>query len=229
LGRSFLSFVRRSYKRVLLFIALIFVVILIIGNGIWFLEKQDGVFDSSYSKGIFESVWWAFITMTGIGYSSYVPQTVAGKIMAIFLMLSGLSLFGLLSAVLVSFFTSTKVKYNIDSPKDLVGKKVATQRHTLAVGELKKMELRIAKMAEMDAACRLLKKHKVDAVVFDTPALLNYIKKARDKNLVLVAQFVPQKYSFAFPDKSPLRELVNRKLLKLRETGEYDSIYQKWF
>jgi ABC-type amino acid transport substrate-binding protein len=38
-----------------------------------------------------------------------------------------------------------------------------------------------------------------------------------------------QYYGFMFPEGSELRETVNRALLKLKEDGTYDGIYDKWF
>jgi glutamine transport system substrate-binding protein len=38
-----------------------------------------------------------------------------------------------------------------------------------------------------------------------------------------------QYYGFMFPVGSELREAVNRTLLKLKEKGAYDRIYEKWF
>ncbi|HLR67859.1 potassium channel family protein [Virgibacillus alimentarius] len=38
---------------------------------------------------IFEGVWWAFVTGATVGYGDYVPLTVMGKIIGIFLILSG--------------------------------------------------------------------------------------------------------------------------------------------
>ena len=38
-----------------------------------------------------------------------------------------------------------------------------------------------------------------------------------------------QAYRIAFPEGSELREYVNRALLRISETGEYDAIYARWF
>ena len=39
----------------------------------------------------------------------------------------------------------------------------------------------------------------------------------------------PQAYGIAFPAGSELREPVNRELLRLEQTGEYDRIHRRWF
>ena len=41
--------------------------------------------------------------------------------------------------------------------------------------------------------------------------------------------FAPEKLGFAFPEGSPLRDPVNRILLRLIEDGEYERIAQRYF
>jgi voltage-gated potassium channel len=50
-----------------------------------------------------DSLWWALVTITTVGYGDMVPVTVVGRVSAAFLMLSGLALLGVLAASLSSF------------------------------------------------------------------------------------------------------------------------------
>lgn len=49
-------------------------------------------------------IWWAWQTVTTVGYGDTVPNTVLGKIFASFLMLIGVGLFSLVSANLAAYF-----------------------------------------------------------------------------------------------------------------------------
>lgn len=49
-----------------------------------------------------ESVWWAFCTITTVGYGDYVPVTVPGRIAAVVLMGGGVVLVGLIVATISS-------------------------------------------------------------------------------------------------------------------------------
>src|SRR6478736_1953406 len=51
-----------------------------------------------------DSLWWAIVTLTTVGYGDIVPVTTTGRIAAIMIMLTGVSVLGLLAGTLASFF-----------------------------------------------------------------------------------------------------------------------------
>jgi voltage-gated potassium channel len=53
-----------------------------------------------------DAIWWAFVTITTIGYGDYYPVTFEGRAIAVVLMLSGLALVSLITISLGSWFLS---------------------------------------------------------------------------------------------------------------------------
>jgi voltage-gated potassium channel len=51
-----------------------------------------------------DALWWAFATITTIGYGDHYPMTVSGRIVAVILVVFGLSFFGTFTAYVASFF-----------------------------------------------------------------------------------------------------------------------------
>ncbi|MFC7899565.1 potassium channel family protein [Streptomyces griseoincarnatus] len=51
-----------------------------------------------------DAVWWAFTTMTTVGYGDMAPTTGWGRILAIGLMLSGIALLGVVTANIAAWF-----------------------------------------------------------------------------------------------------------------------------
>ncbi len=51
-------------------------------------------------------MWWAIETVTTVGYGDIVPDQTAGKVIAAFLMLGGLSLLSVVTAAITSGFVS---------------------------------------------------------------------------------------------------------------------------
>ncbi len=71
-------------------LATILIIVLISGNLIYYLEPET--FPNAYI-----GCWWSLVTMTTVGYGDMVPVTVAGKIEAAVLMLTGVTMFALLT------------------------------------------------------------------------------------------------------------------------------------
>ncbi len=50
-----------------------------------------------------EVLWWALVTMTTVGYGDFDPVTVEGRIIAVFVMVGGISLLGVITATIASW------------------------------------------------------------------------------------------------------------------------------
>jgi voltage-gated potassium channel len=51
-----------------------------------------------------DALWWAFATITTIGYGDFYPVTFGGRLVAVVLVIFGLSFFGTFTAYVASFF-----------------------------------------------------------------------------------------------------------------------------
>ncbi len=59
-----------------------------------------------------DGLWWAFVTTTTVGYGDLSPNTTAGRVIAVFLMLIGIGLVSSLTSTITGyFFTSKKISY----------------------------------------------------------------------------------------------------------------------
>eukprot|EP00794_Sanderia_malayensis_P019105 gene19105-21021_t len=67
---------------------------------IWILDswKNKEEFPSPFYRGIYEGVWWAYITMTTVGYGDKAPKTLPSKIFAILWVTVGISMTGIFTA-----------------------------------------------------------------------------------------------------------------------------------
>ncbi len=61
------------------------------------------------------AVWWAFCTVTTVGYGDYVPITIPGRVAAVFLMAGGVVLVGLVVATISSFVVERATRGHDDA------------------------------------------------------------------------------------------------------------------
>ena len=59
---------------------------------------------ASTIHGFGDSLWWAFTTVSTVGYGDSYPVTTAGRLVAAALMIVGVSLFGVVTASLATYF-----------------------------------------------------------------------------------------------------------------------------
>ncbi|MGR2752821.1 potassium channel family protein [Agromyces arachidis] len=50
-----------------------------------------------------EGLWWAFVTITTVGYGDYFPVTPTGQLVAVAIMIGGIALIGVVTATLASW------------------------------------------------------------------------------------------------------------------------------
>jgi voltage-gated potassium channel len=89
-----------------------FIMLTIMGNSLiffcgllfWALEHQINPKVERYM----DAIWWGFATATTTGYGDIVPVTDAGKVLSIFLMLIGLALFSMYTALFAETIISSK-------------------------------------------------------------------------------------------------------------------------
>ena len=121
---------------------------------------------------------------------------------------------------------------DIKSFNDLAGKRVAVQIGTTSANEVKKNPAIEAKEFNSSADTFLeLKAGGVDAVVNDRPVNDFYIAQSGETDVkTLPDVLTAEEYGIAMAkDNAALQKEINEALKRLKEKGEYDKIYEKWF
>ncbi len=101
-GTSFLS----SQGRVKTMQAVIASTVLLLWIGsVWVLSAERG-HEGSDITSFPDALWWAFVTVTTVGYGDYAPVTFTGRLVAGGMMLLGIALIGVVTASVAAWFVS---------------------------------------------------------------------------------------------------------------------------
>ena len=216
------------------FIGSLFILLIIAGHIIWFVERSSNrrstSFHRNYFPGVFEGMYWALITASTIGYGDKVPQRWIGRILAAIIILLFLPLFGFFIAQLSSDLTMQSLKSSINGPQDLRGKRVAVVEDTTSFHYMKSENAYLSLYGRVEEAIDAVLNAEADAVVYDAPNLLYYANgEGQNRVMVVGKTFEPQNYGLALAQGNPLREKINRAILKMIESDELERIKAKWF
>ncbi|MCZ6834915.1 MAG: ion transporter [Planctomycetota bacterium] len=76
--------VRASIRKLIIFMGVVLTLVLILGSIMYLVETPEAGFTS-----IPQSIYWAIVTMTTVGYGDIAPQSVGGQFLASIVMLTG--------------------------------------------------------------------------------------------------------------------------------------------
>ena len=120
---------------------------------------------------------------------------------------------------------------NINSRDDLKGKRVGVQINTTAQYDLEKIEgIEVIKYNTLDLTLVDLRNGRIDAGVSDAPVLKYMIRQSFRELKTVGRRFTDEKFGIAIAQgNEDLQQAINAALKKIKETGEYDQIHEKWF
>jgi ABC-type amino acid transport substrate-binding protein len=220
-----------SQDGVLRLIVIILAFALIWGSIFWVIERK-----MPENKGkfflwlILDYCLFVLVTLSTVGYGDRTAKTAVGKILVGMMIVTGLSLFAYYLGMITNNIQFDRTTSEVTCLKDLRDKPIATVEDCYAADVIQDENIgsKVIKVKGLPEALKLLALDKVKVVIFDAPPLLQYASKNKG---YMVAPFSirTQNYGFALPVGSPWRSKINRAILELQESGEYQRIYDKWF
>lgn len=216
----------------LLALGVFLIILALVGTMLWLAERNESPeqFPRDPARGIANGMWLAIVTMSTTGYGDRAPVTLWGRVIAgCWMIISILFATSMVAGIASTLTLSGMGSKAITSLEQLPGKQVATIDDAPAEEFLSDNSIPTVVVQNLDEAYQKLKNKEVDAVVYDRPQLLYFLKFKKDKQVqVSKAEYYKQGYGFAFPLQTKINHAVNVLLLQLGEEGTTDRIVQYW-
>lgn len=223
--RTFLS------RDLLLVIATLMLALFAAAHVIWLAERHSNPdFPVDYRSGIWEAFWWAAVTATTVGYGDKTPTGKVGRIFGLFWMFVGLFLLAYFTAGIASAVAIDRVEGQINGPEDLRRHDVGVVADSLADDYLGLQGIRATEYVGADEAYAALRSGSIDAVVHDAAVLQHYVGgEGRDDFDLVGLIFAERGLGFVVDSDTDMDEALNRGLIAVVESGQYDDLYDRWF
>lgn len=180
-------------------------------------KKNGEEFGGTWSEGLGSAFWWSAVTMTTVGYGDKAPKTFAGRLVGLVWMFTSVIVISSFTAGIASVITLSSIEGEVSKVSDLARVRTGTVEGSSTTEELKERSISFETYKTYEKGLEALKKNKLDAFVYDRPLLEHALEKSENEHslFVLPFSFAKQSYGIALAENSPLREAINRSLLKL--------------
>jgi voltage-gated potassium channel len=91
-------------EQIFLFIFITMILIYFAAVGIYYFENEA---QPEHFSSIFDSLWWAIITLTTVGYGDVYPITVGGKVFTFIILMIGLGIVAVPTGIISSALTGS--------------------------------------------------------------------------------------------------------------------------
>ncbi len=102
--------IKSAKEQIFLFIFITLILIYFAAVGIYYFENEV---QPEHFSSIFDSLWWAIITLTTVGYGDVYPITVGGKVFTFVILMIGLGIVAIPTGIISSALTNS-----VDGPED---------------------------------------------------------------------------------------------------------------
>ncbi len=237
--KSYLSsFIDLITNKTLLIILAIIVLLAGIIGGI-FYKLEHHINDKLYSMPSKRAQWLEafilgllFITKGPFNYFEF--KTLTGRVLTVLLGISSTLFIAGVTAILASTFTLGLMNSDIKGPYDLIHLNVGAKISTTSSIYLTNLGVVHQTFSNIDNMLIALDNGEIDAIVEDNAILKYKLKQAKQEGRyqrlsVLPYQFEKQNYGLAIKDSSPYTEQLNRALLNVRQSPEWQQALNQYF
>ena len=210
-------------------IGLLILLSLTAGVIVWLFEarRNPGMFGGGTVRGVGHGIWWAIVTLTTVGYGDKAPKTFGGRMVALIWMFASIILIAGFTAAITASFTVGELRGKVRGLSDLPGVRVGSLAQTESFGFLAKRGIAVLPFENAQDGLQAIVDKKIDAFVFNESILKHLARTEFPGRVhVLTGTFDHYYVSMAVPSGSPLRERLNRALLKIITADDWPRLME---
>lgn len=198
---------------------------------IWWIERHRNPahFGGSMTSGLGNGLWWTATTMSTVGYGDRTPVTIAGRIVAVLVMLLSVLLVSVFTGIIASRLTVVELQPRITGIADLAHLRVGVMRGSPMNEFLSQRSIPYTTFSDIERGVSTLLEGNFDAIL-GGEAELRYLADTRyEGRLVVVPGAIDQGFvAFGLRTGSPLRRDINAALLRVLESDEWQRLRQEY-
>jgi ABC-type amino acid transport substrate-binding protein len=167
--------------------------------------------------------------MTTVGYGDKAPKTLPGRLIAIIWMFASIIIISSVTAAIATALTVGELEQSITGIDDLYGARVLTLPQSTSEAFLDNRLIRHRTVATLSEALEAIERGEADALVYDAPVLRYMVAQRHPATLRVLPQVLQrQDYGIALSSASPLREQINRELLKVIRSQDWQQLLERF-
>jgi ABC-type amino acid transport substrate-binding protein len=231
-GHSWLRFAGHLFSlNILPVIGLLLLLALVAGTIVWLFEarRNPKMFGGGTVRGVGQGIWWAIVTLTTVGYGDKAPKTLGGRMVALIWMFASIILIASFTAAITTSFTVGELRGKIRGLSDLHDVRVGSVAQTESYNFLGQRGIGVLPFESSRDGLQAIVDKKIDAFVFNE-SILKYLARTEfpGRVHVLPGTFDHYYVSMGLPSGSPLREPLNRALLKIITRDDWHRVVQSY-
>jgi len=194
------------------------------GTAIWFIEHRRNreMFGGRPAHGIGQSIWWAMVTMTTVGYGDKVPKSFWGRGVAFVWMIISIVIVACFTAAITTSLTVSELKGKVHGLRDLYTVRVGAPAQTEVSEYLSEHAIAIREFKNIREGLQAVDNGEIDAFVANEAVLKYYVKNIFPGRLNVLAQTFNHFFvCMGLAPQSRLREPLNRSLLTLFSADDW--------
>lgn len=204
--------------------------LLVVGAIVWLFErnKNDDMYATRPAQGLWDSFWWAGVTLTTIGYGDKAPVTVGGRVVALLWMLVAIGLISSLTATITSV-VSQDTTGQLSNPAMLKSLTVGTIEDSNAAQVLQQQQIPFQSFSSPQDGLSAVDNGELDAFIYDA-ALMSYLNQNEFSNRLAIASSDLQTghHAFAMAEDAPLLESINAEVIAAQMETDWPSLLERF-